>query len=242
MTKGRARAKLSAEESLKRMREFAERKGRFFSAARGVHAQSLTTSSSLSELYVPNLIAPLEVIRILNAVKVRFMLLGAHGLGGWMGKPRATEDVDVLVGVRGHKKAVRALLESFPHLQMEDSEVVTRLRDPETKTVVIDVMKANQPLYRDALKYTHTIQSGGQTFAIPSLELALAMKFAAMISLTRADRDKYQDVRDFMYIVDSNPDIDLEKLHALGQLVYNGGGDEIVEKVRQVKAGEKLIL
>jgi hypothetical protein len=224
------------------MREFAERKGRFLAAAGGIHAQSLATSSALSELYVPHLITPLEVIRILNAAKVRFMLLGAHGLSGWMGKPRATEDVDVLVGVRGHKKAVRSLLAAFPHLQMEDYDVVTRLRDPETRSVVIDVMKANQPLYRDALKYIHTVQSGGQMYAIPSLELALAMKFAAMISLTRADRDKLQDARDFMYIIDSNHDIDLEQLHTLGQLVYNGGGDEIVEKVRQVRAGEKMTL
>jgi hypothetical protein len=210
--------------------------------ARDIHVQSLMTSSALSELYVPNLITPLEVIRILNAARVKFMLLGAHGLGGWMGKPRATEDVDVLIGARGHKKAVGALLTAYPHLQAEEHEVVTRLRDPETGTIVIDVMKPNQPLYRDALKFTHTVQSGGQTYQIPSLELALATKFAAMISLTRADRDKFQDVRDFMYIVDNNPDIDLAKLHLLGQLVYNGSGDEVVEMVRKVRAGEKLTL
>jgi hypothetical protein len=209
---------------------------------RNIHVQSLATSSALSELYVPNLIAPLDVIRVLNAARVKFMLLGAHGIGGWIGKPRATEDVDVLVSTRGHKKAVRALLEAYPHLQAEDHEVVTRLRDPETGTIVIDVMRSNQPLYRDALKYGHPVKSGGQTYQIPSLELALAMKFAAMISLTRADRDKFQDARDFMYIVDNNPNIDLEKLQLLGQLIYNGGGDELVENVRKVRAGEKLIL
>lgn len=209
---------------------------------RDIHAQSLATSSALSEYYLPNLITPLQVIRVLNAAKVRFMLLGAHGIGGWIGKPRATEDVDVLVGSRGHKKAVRALLTAFPHLQAEDNPVVTRLRDPETGTIVIDVMKANQPLYHDALKYTHTVELEGQRYQIPSLELALATKFAAMISLSRADRDKFQDARDFMYIVDTNLDIDLAKLHALGQLVYNGGGDEIVENVRKVRAGEKLLL
>ena len=207
-----------------------------------VHAQSLATSTALSEYYVADLITPLDVIRVLNRAKVRFMLAGAHGLGGWTRKPRATEGVDVLVGTRGHKKAVRALLGAFPHLQADDHEVVTRLRDPATGTVVIDVMKPNQPLYRDALKYGHPVESGGEKYQVPSLELALTMKFAAMISLTRADRDKFQDARDFMYVVDSNPDIDLGKLHTLGQLVYNGGGDEVVEKVRQVRAGEKMKL
>ena len=170
------------------------------------------------------------------------MLLGAYAIGGWTREPRATKDVDVLVAARGHQKAVAALLAAFPHLQVEDHEVVTRLRDPETGNVVIDVMKPNQPLYRDALKHTHPVEAGGQAYSIPSLEMALAMKFSAMISLTRADDKKHSDAADFIRMVKANPDIDLEKLHAFGQLVYNGGGAEVVEKVRQVRAGEKLRL
>ncbi len=207
-----------------------------------IHGRSLATSTALSEYYVPNLITPIQVIRVLNAVNLRFMLLGAHGVGGWTRQPRATEDVDILVGTRGHRKAVRALLAAFPHLRAEDHEVVTRLRDAETGAVGIDVMKANQSLYRDALKHTHPVESEGQTYSIPSLEMALAMKFSAMISLTREDDKKHFDAGDFIRVVKANPDIDLVKLHALGQLVYNGGGAEIVEKVRQVRAGEKLRL
>jgi hypothetical protein len=210
--------------------------------ARDIHVQSLATSSALSEYYVPNLITPLEVIRVLNAVRVRFMLLGVHGLGGWTREPRATKDVDVLVATRGHKKAVQALQAAFPDLQAEDHEVVTRFRDPETGTVIIDVMKPNQPLYRDALKHTHPVESGGQKYLVPSLEMGLAMKFSAMISLTRSDDKKHFDAGDFIRMVRANPAIDLENLHALGQLVYNGGGDEIVEMVRKVRAGEKLTL
>ena len=56
--------------------------------ARDIHVQSLATSSALSEYYVPNLITPHEVIRILNTVNVRFMLLRAHGIGGWTQTPR----------------------------------------------------------------------------------------------------------------------------------------------------------
>ena len=47
---------------------------------------------------------------------------------------------------------------------------------------------------------------------------------------------------DFIRIVKINPNIDLETLAELGDLVYPGGGLEIVEKVRQVRAGEKLLL
>lgn len=210
--------------------------------ARNIHAQSLAVSSALSEYYVPNLITPLEVIRVLNEAKVRFMLLGAHGLAGWTREPRATKDVDVLVAARGQRKAVQALSAAFPYLQSEDHEVVTRFRDPETGSVLIDVMKPNQPLYRDGLKHTQAVASEGDRYLVPSLEMALAMKFSAMISLTRSDDKKHFDAGDFIRMVKANPDIDLSKLHALGQLVYNGGGDEIVENVRKVRAGEKLTL
>lgn len=43
-----------------------------------------------------------------------------------------------------------------------------------------------------------------------------------------------------MDIVQRNPEIDQALLTELGDLVYNGGGKEIVEMVRKVRAGEKL--
>jgi hypothetical protein len=207
-----------------------------------IHSSSLETSTAISGYYVEHFISPLAVIRSLNSAGVNFMLIGAHALGGWTQTPRATQDVDVLVAARGHKKAVTALLAAFPDLESEDHEVVTRLRNRDNKKVVIDVMKANQPLYREALKHTAVASTEGQSYKVPSLEMALAMKFAPMISLTRSDDKKHQDAADFIRMIRSNPDIDLEKLGQLGELVYPGGGQEIVEKVRQVRAGEKLNL
>jgi hypothetical protein len=207
-----------------------------------VHARSLATSTALSEYYVADLIPPLEVIRVLNRAGVRFVLAGAHGLGGWTKAPRATEDVDVVVAARGQRKAVAALLAAFPGLSPEEHDVVTRLRERETGTVRIDVMKPVQDVYRAALKNTHAVRSGGEAYNVPSLEMALAMKFAAMISLTRSDEKKHFDAGDFIRMVKVNADIDLEQLRELGQLVYNGGGGEVVENVRKVRAGEKLSL
>ena len=142
-----------------------------------IHVRSLAASTALSGYYVENLIAPLEVIKILNKAGVRFVLVGAHGLGGWTKKPRATEDVDVVVAARGHKKALAAVLAAFPHLQSEDTDVVTRLRDPEDGIVRIDLMKPTQALFKAALANTRTVESGGQVYQVPSLEMALAMKF-----------------------------------------------------------------
>jgi hypothetical protein len=209
---------------------------------RNPHLDGLATSSTIASWYVKNMIRPQEVIRVLNKAKVRFMLAGAHGIAGWLDEARATQDVDVVVGYRQHQKATRALLAAFPHLQVDDQEVVVRLSDPESGKVVIDVMKANQPLYRQCLKHTQTIQSESETYKIPSLEMALAMKFGPMASVVRADEKKYRDASDFMRMVKTNPNINLVLLAELGDLVYPGGGKEIVELVRKTLAGEKLNL
>jgi hypothetical protein len=204
--------------------------------------RSLTKSAVLSGFQLVNAIAPSDVIAVLNSGRISFVLIGAFGLAGWTRVARATEDVDVIVAARHHKKAVRLLLNAFPQLGAEEHEVVTRLRDRETQAVAIDVTKPNQPLYRVSFKNAELIRSGSQEYRVPTLEMALAMKFAPMISLMRSDDKKHTDAADFIRMVRSNPEIDLEKLAALGELVYPGGGKEIVEKVRQVRAGEKLNL
>jgi hypothetical protein len=205
-----------------------------------VHVRNLVTSTAISRHYVMNFIPPEDVIDVLNAAGIRFLLAGAHAIGGWTNEPRLTQDVDVLVATRHVRQAIRALRAAYPHLQVNDTPVVTRFIDPESNKVVIDVMKPNQPLHRVALRYAHRIKAGGRVYDIPSLEYALAMKFAATVSPWRRPLRKVQDGVDFGNIVLANPVIDLTKLAKLGERVYPGGGKEILEMVRRVRAGESL--
>jgi hypothetical protein len=210
--------------------------------ARPDAAHFVALSSWLSKDQIMNAVPLADVLRTLNDDGINFVLAGAHGSACWRQESRATEDVDVIVMARHQKKAVRALLASFPHLEADDQKVVIRLAEKDTKRVRVDVMKTNQPLFGAAFKNVVKIVVEKQPCKVPSLEMALAMKFAPMISLVRADYKKYMDAGDFIRMVNVNPDINLAKLEELGDLVYPGGGKEIVEKVRQVRAREKLIL
>jgi hypothetical protein len=207
-----------------------------------IHGHSLGISTALSRYYMPELITPAQVIAVLNAAKVRFVLMGAHAIGGWTRAPRATQDVDVLVGARGFRKAVRELLTAFPQVEADDHEAVTRLRDRKTQAVLIDVMKPHQDLMQAALNNTCAVEGREQPYRIPTLEMALALKFAPMISLNRAIEKKHLDAHDFITMIKVNPEIDLVKLAELGEFIYPGGGAELVQKVGQVRRGEKLIL
>jgi hypothetical protein len=211
-------------------------------ASPAVHERHFLKASTLTSYQVMNALRPIDVIKVLNRHSLRFILVGAYGLAGWMKEARATEDVDLVIMTKHHKKAIKALLASFPHLEADDQEVVTRLRDRETKDVAIDLMKQVQPLHRAAFKHVVQARASGQSYLIPTLEFALALKFAPMVSLMRADEKKYMDAHDFMKMVKVNPDIDVDTLAELGNLVYPGGGKEIVEKLQQVRAGKRLEL
>ncbi|HEY7428214.1 MAG TPA: hypothetical protein VH682_28530 [Gemmataceae bacterium] len=184
------------------------------------------------------MIAPEDVIRVLNAAGVRFMLMGNYGITGWRLERRASEDVDVLVRTRDHRKAVDAIRHSFPDLQVKDFPVVTRFINPATEIPMIDLMKPNQPLFKVAFRQTIHESEG---YLIPNLEFALASKFAAMVSPNRADEKKFLDAADFTSIVKKNLSaIRLPRLRRLGERVYPGGGTEIIQLVESIRAGRRI--
>jgi hypothetical protein len=208
------------------------------------HGEALRVSSEITRtlrgMYRPevSVISPADVITMLNEAGVRFVLMGNYGITGWRGEQRATEDVDILVRTRDQRKAVRAIHEAFPRLQVVDSAVVTRFLDPVTAIPLIDLMKPNQPLFKVAFRQTVLVEEG---YRIPNLEFALACKFAAMVSPYRAVKKKHLDAADFISIVEKNLSaIRQPRLRRLGERVYQGGGAEIIRLVEDAKAGRRL--
>lgn len=209
---------------------------------RDVHSTALATSTALSSYYVSGFITPLEVLTALARARIPNVLVGTHALGGWMSEPRTSPDVDILVGARHHNKAVRTLRASFPALEENEQDAMTRLRDKETKVARVDVVKADRPLLRAVLRHTCTFLFDGVTYQIPTLEMALALKFSLFLSRSWSDTEKYMDAHDLLCMAMSNPHIDEAALAELGDLVCPGGGPEIVKMVQRVRAGGKLDL
>jgi hypothetical protein len=208
------------------------------------HAQALRISSdvvqSLREMYWPRAmrITPGKVIRALNAAGVKFVLMGTYGVTGWRSEPRATQDVDVLVPKRDQRKALRTLREAFPKLLVKDTPVVTRFLDPATNRSVIDLMKPTQAVFQFVFRHTIPV---GDTHRIPNLEMALASKFAAMVSPNREQAKKLIDAGDFVDMVTHNRQgIDLRKLKRLASKVYPDGGAEIGRLIEDIDAGRQI--
>jgi hypothetical protein len=210
------------------------------------HLDALHTSSELTVIFrrmyqrEAAMVTPEKVIAVLHEARVNFVLMGTHALGGWRSEARATQDVDVLVTKKDVRKAVRVLRAAYPTLEVLDTPVVTRLIDPVSGKPAIDIMKPTQAVYQ--IVFRHSIMVG-DTHRIPDLEMALASKFAAMVSPNRAPAKKLVDAGDFVDVVTYNRSaIDLKKLKKLKDKVYPDGGAEIMRLVEDIDAGRPIQL
>jgi hypothetical protein len=208
------------------------------------HKVALGKSSQLTaifrRMYKPQapMITPEAVIKVLNKAKVKFVLMGTHGIGGWRSEPRATQDVDVLVSKSHHRKSVAAVKRAFPDLDVQDLPAVTRFLDPADGKPVIDLMKPEDDLYQEVFKNPVRV---GKTHFVPNLEAALACKYAAMISPNRTIDKKLLDAADFVSMATANyHQIDRDVLYSLGEMVKKGDGAKILNRIEDAQAGRSF--
>lgn len=193
----------------------------------------------------------LLILRTLTQKKISFVLTGAHGIGGWTGKPRATHDVDILVrGGRNHARAVNAMRALYPELEVRAFQGVTGFFIQGEKESVIDVIYPHRADLEETLANPVWTEDKvhGLRYRIPSLEAALANKYGSMMTITRDPRKRAQDSVDFAWMVGHSADegrdpIDLPKLADLAEKANPGkGGKAILQLVDQVKAGKVVSL
>jgi hypothetical protein len=207
-----------------------------------IHSRSLATSTAISAYYYPDLFTPVEVIGVLNDANVEFMLIGTHAIGGWMQDPRCTHDVDILSAIGHYSKAIEAMRHAYSSLTLERLKNAARFRHPQTGRVGIEVYRSSRQHFRVEAAFAHEAKADGLAFLIPSLELAVTMKFASMTSTTRALEDQYQDAHDFLCMIKSNPTVDLRKLATLAKWIPARSSKNLCERERRVLAGEPFRL
>ena len=208
---------------------------------------SFERSYQLSKQHVDDAISPHEVAEVLNELKVKYVLIGGHVLGYFTGSPRATVDVDVMVSMAQASKAVRAIESKFPHLESRDLAHNVRFSSRQEGSNVdaerIDVVRARDPFFQRILStYAVPLQSRGRILHVPTAEAAVALKFAAAISPNRGDESRPQDRADLVSMIRKQPELKTQVLSELGDLIYPGGGKELIDFVEAVRLGKRAVL
>ncbi len=138
----------------------------------------------------------------------------------------------------------------YPQLEVRDFFGVTAFFIPGEKESVLDITYPHRSDIEETLANPVWAEdkATGLRYRIPSLEAALANKYGAMLTPTRDPGKRALDSADFTFMVKHSLDqgqqpIDLQKLAALGEKVWpGGGGKEILHLVEQVKAGKSINL
>jgi hypothetical protein len=187
----------------------------------------------------------------LSRKKIPFVLTGAHGIGGWTGRPRSTQDIDILVkGGRNHARAVNAIKALYPQLDVRTFFGVTAFFVPGEKESVIDVTYPHREDLVETLANPVWTEDKARRlrYRIPSLEAALANKYGAMMTISRNMAKRDLDMADFRFMVlhslkEGRQPMDLAKVAALGEKVNPGkGGKDILRLIDLAKAGKPITL
>jgi hypothetical protein len=207
---------------------------------------NLHKSYELSSQQVADAVNPLEVAALFEKEKVAYVLIGGHMMSYYTGTARATVDVDFIIGGTDFTRAAKAIDKAYTQFKYNDrvyhvtyDSTKPKLKDPER----IDLVKDGFPLFREIVrKYCVTLRTRQHTVKIPTIEAAIALKFAASISPNRGDENKPIDNADLLRLIRTSPDFDNKALSALGDLIYAGGGKELVAIVEDIRSGKHVSL
>ena len=208
--------------------------------------ESIVISSTLSKLPIIGReqqedvlrMVPGDLIPVLRQADVDFVLAGAHGLGGWMVQSRATQDVDFIIRIKDSSRAADAILKKFPRFELQKNPEVWRFG--QDGQWLVDLILTRAPLFKRVINEYKEIHINKRLVKVPNLEAALAMKFASMVGHYRPGLKKMQDAVDFSSLLQANKVVDLKLLRELGELVFSGGGDNLLQCVEDVRAGRTL--
>lgn len=208
--------------------------------------ENLQKSFELSSQQIYDAVNPLEVAALLESKNVSYVLIGGHMLSCHTGTARATVDVDFIIGGADFERASKAIHKAYAQFKRYDRvyHVTYNTKKPHTKDPErIDLVKDGFPLFRVIVQqYCVTVRAKKHLVKIPTIEAAIALKFAASISPNRGDENKPVDNADLMRLIRTTPKFDEKALLALGELIYRGGGKELVAIVNDVKQGKTISL
>ncbi|XZE55551.1 hypothetical protein SH139x_001566 [Planctomycetaceae bacterium SH139] len=205
------------------------------------HAYGIRVSSRLTSDYRRRWrkqamdVTPEEVIECLNDAKIKnWVLMGLHGYVGYLPMPRATQDVDVLVPYSQKQRAANAIANRWPTLSKQSLSQVIRFSDPQDcdsdgkPQPVIDLMLPWSP-FQELILREHVIEDAETHSRYPTLEAAIVLKYAPLLSPQRSLDEKDYDACDLRRIIKANANkIDHARLRTLGDLVWEQGAADVL--------------
>ena len=175
------------------------------------------------------------VSRILTESGIRSVMIGGLVVGCHSGRPRATQDIDVIVDAVTLPSDVLkklGLLVGSKKLERHPSFISfikkTILGDRE----VLDIITSKAGSYGMVFENCLKLQIAGIEIQIPSAEMMVVLKYTAAVNPVRQKAKQAQDWADIFAILDANSKISVYTVAYLADLVVPGWGEDLANKIK----------
>lgn len=173
-----------------------------------------------------------RAIAAIDRAGADWVLVGAEAVNLYA-RPRATADVDLIIGAGRLAHVLRELRAEFQ--SPEEIDISAAVRIP---SLNLDLIRSNShPLFRIALE--RAVARG--SMRIPPPEVVIALKFLSSISPWRAEDDRKQDSLDWIRVYRNQaPQLDRTEMIRLSGLAYPGAEREFQALLDKIDRGEEL--
>ena len=192
---------------------------------------------TLSELFIDGLKMTkangLVVAKILNSHNVKFMFIGGTTIGCHTGRPRSTQDVDLIVG----NDLDDAILDeigfavSAKRLEKYSSFISFIVDTAVGDREILDIITSKAGSYGIALENTITLIIEGVEIKIPTAEMLIVLKYTSAINPIRNKSKSLQDWADLFSIVDANLNLKLYTIKYIADNIVPGWGEDLIMKI-----------
>lgn len=175
------------------------------------------------------------VSKILSQSGIRSVMIGGLVVGCHSGRPRATQDIDVIVDVLEIPKTVINKLGSLvgsKKLEKHPSFISFMKKTALGDREVLDIITSKAGSYGMVFDNCVKLNISGNDVYIPSAEMMVVLKYTAAVNPIRQKAKQAQDWADIYAILDANSKINVYSVSYLADLVVPGWGEDLGNKIK----------
>lgn len=180
------------------------------------------------------------VAEALAEAEADHLLVGGFAVGALAAHPRATVDIDLIVRRDQAPRFLAALTTRLGPLSVEHFKALERVQNPPLDLIISDATALRRMALDPAL--SQPVDLDGLELRLPLPELAIVLKYAAAVSLSRSAEDADQDLTDLRRVVAHHPDLDLDRLGRIVRTLRTRSPKEIGQIIATLRAGGGVVV
>jgi hypothetical protein len=175
--------------------------------------------------------------RQLSQRGIRHVLIGGLAVGCHAGRTRATRDVDVIVDPTADvMPAAKAIAKHCrgARVRRKPSFISISQRGVLGEEEIVDLITSSAGSYGLAFDATVSIELDGQSIALPTPELLIALTYIASLNPIRPPPRREQDRADMAAIAAANPKLSVSACVIFADRVQPGFGEALRHHLRDL--------